>query len=260
MAEIDGYSDVTELPGQRVSRQQIFRQIQRYVWAAELCRDLDTLDCACGSAPGMGILARSARSVKGADIDADIIDVARRHYRDRYELVASDAARLPFPDRSFGAMLLFEAIYYIRDVDDFFNEAKRVLAPGGKLLIATANKDLFDFTPSAFSCAYYNPPELLKLTARHGFETCFYGGDSIVSSGVLRRIARPVKAFASKYGLVPVSMRAKEPLRALLFGPLIEMKPELTGDEAPFVAPIPIPADSPDRTHQVLYCVATKQE
>jgi len=38
-------------------------------------------------------------------------------------------------------IILFEAIYYIPDAEKFVEECARVLRLGGKVLIATANKD-----------------------------------------------------------------------------------------------------------------------
>ena len=58
----------------------------------------------------------------------------------------------------------------VLDAEKFVNECKRVLRHGGKVLVATANKDLYDFNPSPHSCKYYGVMELNELFARHGFE------------------------------------------------------------------------------------------
>jgi len=86
---------------------------------------------------------------------------------------------MPFGDKSEDMIILFEAIYYIPDAKKFVEEYARVLRPGGKVLIATANKDLYDFNPSPHSYIYYGVVELNDLFARHGFETEFFGDTPI---------------------------------------------------------------------------------
>ena len=56
-----------------------------------------------------------------------------------------DAQDMPFEDKSKDVIIMFEAIYYIPDAERFVRECERVLPSGGKVLIATANKDLYDF-------------------------------------------------------------------------------------------------------------------
>jgi ubiquinone/menaquinone biosynthesis C-methylase UbiE len=53
----------------------------------------------------------------------------------------SDAAKLPYGDGAFDALLAVEAISHFRRVDDFLSEAARVLRPGGVLLISDANNE-----------------------------------------------------------------------------------------------------------------------
>jgi len=61
---------------------------------------------------------------------------------------------MPFEDKSKDVIILFEAIYHIPDADRFVKECVRVLWPGGKVLVGTANKDLYDFNPSPYSYKY----------------------------------------------------------------------------------------------------------
>ena len=72
-------------------------------------------------------------------------------------------------------IILFEAIYYIPDATRFVQECRRVLRPGGRVLVATANKDLWDFSPSPLSHSYYGAAELVALFAAAGFRAEVYG-------------------------------------------------------------------------------------
>lgn len=51
----------------------------------------------------------------------------------------SDAEQLPFPDASFDTVVGAEMIYYLEHPDVFIGEASRVLRPGGRLLLSSAN-------------------------------------------------------------------------------------------------------------------------
>ena len=42
-----------------------------------------------------------------------------------------EAERLPFPDRSTGALVMVNVLHHVGDVDAFLHEATRVLVPGG---------------------------------------------------------------------------------------------------------------------------------
>lgn len=118
---------------------------------------------ACGTGPGLGYLAAIAKSLRAGDISPEILAIARRHYGNRIALDVVDALNLPYSDKSLDVIIIFEAIYYLDDVSHFNQECRRVLREGGYVLVATANKDLFDFQPSPFSRAYYGVKELTAL-------------------------------------------------------------------------------------------------
>lgn len=56
------------------------------------------------------------------------------------KFVCGDATALPFPDKFFDALTMFDVLEHIPDDKKAINEAKRVLKPGGFLLISTPNE------------------------------------------------------------------------------------------------------------------------
>lgn len=253
----EDFVSLTEVSGDDVSSEQIERLARRYYWAGEYCRGRDVLEVACGSGQGVGYLASLSRSVTAGDYSAALLAIARRHYASRIRFHQFDAQELPFPERSFDVVIIFEALYYIPHPERFFAEAKRVLRPGGVLLIATANKDLFDFNPSPRSVTYFGVVEFERELARHGFSCRCWGDTPLERVSLVQRILRPVKAFAVRFHLIPSSMAGKKLLKRLVFGRLQKMPAEITDATAPRVPPTPLPAGVPDRSHKVLFCAAT---
>jgi SAM-dependent methyltransferase len=121
----------------------IFRPLaQATLDAVALRPDERVLDAACGT----GIVARealarlaSAGNVTGFDLNAGMIDVARR-------LTAGDAKRcrwhvadvtaLPFDDGSFSLVLCQQGFQFFPDEDAALRELHRVLAPGGRIVMS----------------------------------------------------------------------------------------------------------------------------
>lgn len=231
---------------------------QRYIWAGSIGAGHDVLEMACGTGPGLGHLQAVSKRFAAGDIDESVLDHARRHYGNRVDLRRFDASSTPFPDASFDVVILFEAIYYIPDVEALLREVRRLLRPGGRFLLATANKDLFDFNPSPYSQRYYNPPELKDLLARHCFDAEFYAGSPVGADGPRQQLVRGVKKLAVALRLIPNSMNGKRLLKRLVFGKLVPMPLELAVNDATYQAPVPIPPDQPDTRHQVIYCIATR--
>jgi SAM-dependent methyltransferase len=252
------FISVTERGGEMVSRAQLDRFHQRYIWAGRIGAGKDVLEMACGTGPGLGHLQAVSRRFSAGDIAPAVLEHARQHYRQRIDLYEFDAAHTPFADQSFDVVILFEAIYYVPDPEALLREVRRLLRPGGQFLVATANKDLFDFNPSPFSHRYFNPPELYNLLARHSFDASFFAGSPVPEDGLRQKLMRGLKKVGVGLHLIPSSMNGKRLIKRLVFGKLVPMPVELSIDDANYEEPVPISRDQPDTRHQVLYCIATR--
>lgn len=250
------FLSVTELSGDDVTQEQVERLCHRYYWAGEYCRDKDVLEAACGTGQGAGYLSDLAGSYRAGDYSEEILKIARSHYGERIAFKQFDAQEMPFIDSSLDVIILFEALYYIPSGERFVAECKRVLRLGGKVLIATANKDLFDFNPSPHSFVYYGVKELTQLFAENGFSTNFFGYVPVDSLSVKQKILRPIKKFVVNSGLMPKTMAGKKLLKRLVFGSLIPMPAEICADMVNYASPTGLVAGKPDQLHKVIYCVA----
>jgi SAM-dependent methyltransferase len=252
------FSDVTEITGSPISTEAFERLVNRYHWAAGYCRDRDVVEAGCGVGPGLGLLAATARTLEAGDYSPPILALAQRHYGQRIPLSRFNAEALPFGDGSKDVIILFEALYYLEQPRKFIAECVRVLRPGGKVLISTANKDLWDFHRSPHVNDYYGVLELRALFELAGFACEFFGVQRADRSPWRQRVLRPVKRAAVLLGLMPQTMNGKRWLKRIVFGREIPMPAELAGQDASYVAPERISGAEADRHHKIIYCAATR--
>lgn len=254
------FSEVTELAGSQITAEQLERMYHRYEWAAGFCGNKDVVEVACGSGSGLGILSRASNSIEAGDYSDRILALARAHYGTRVSLMQMDAQSLPLRDASKDVIILLEAIYYLPDAARFARECRRVLRPGGCVLVATANKDLWDFNPSPFSHRYYGARELTDLFGQCGFRADIYGYMPVSTVSWRQRLLRPAKRLAVRMGVMPRSLRGKRFLKRFVFGRLVTMPAELSIRSEDIVPPQAVSGNEADRLHKVLYCRATLME
>ena len=213
------YSTVTETWGLGASPEQLAMQYFRYRMAAEAAQGGAVLEIGCGSGMGLPYLSAHARMVVGGDYTMGLLQEARRHVAGA-NLVRMDAQHLPFRDHVFDAVLMLEMIYYVADQQAAFTESRRVLKPGGRLMVCLPNRDRPDFNPSPFSTRYPGLGEIAELFTRSGFEVRVYGNFSVEEESLRGRILRPIRHLAVSRNLIPGSMRAKSMLKRMLYGKL----------------------------------------
>ena len=250
------FTTVTEAPGDALRHEALEMLWTRYAFAAEYCRDRHVLEVACGAGQGLGLLARTAARVVGGDCTERLLGFAKQHYGSRIPLVRLDGQQLPFHDATFDVVLLYEAVYYLPEPALFLEECRRVLRPGGRVLLCTANKGLADFNPSPFHRRYFSGAELIDLFRRHRFDPVLLGAFPVAQETTRNRIVSLIKRTAVALHLVPKTMRGKALLKRLFFGPLEAAPAELSGEwrnHRPQVVPSGTGADR----YRVLFVDAT---
>lgn len=81
----------------------------------------------------------------GVDISAAWVDAQNRAAAERgsdTKWVVGDATALPFPDRTFAAVVAFDVLEHVEDLERAVNELFRVLRPGGHLLVHMPVQDI----------------------------------------------------------------------------------------------------------------------
>ncbi len=218
----------------------------------------DVLEVACGTGQGLGYLMSLAKSVTAGDYSQSIAAIAQSHYGDRIVIDQFDAQQMPYPDASFDCVIIFEALYYIRHTARFIDECARVLRSSGMLLVATANKDLFDFNPSPHSFTYQGVVEMGHVFSTAGFDCEFFGYQDVDRLSLRQRLLRPVKKIVVNSGLMPQTMVGKKLLKRIVFGGLVNMPAEIDANTRTYAPPASLPAGVPDTRHKVIYCAARK--
>lgn len=95
------------------------------------------LELGVGTALVGGALARRGRDVYGVDVSAGMLGYARDRLPGR--VGRADACRLPFKDASFTGCYAIWMLHLAPDVPTALAETRRVLRPGGRLVVVPAN-------------------------------------------------------------------------------------------------------------------------
>lgn len=251
------YSTITETPGIGASREQLAMLYSRYRFAAEWCAGRDVLEVACGAGQGLGYLARRAKRVVGGDVDQANLTCAAARYSGRPQITVQqfDAHQFPFPDASFDTAICFEAIYYFARPDIFLRECRRILRPHGVLIICSVNCKWSDFNPSPFHTRYFSAAELESLMRAAGFRPELFLAFPVQLRSWRSRILSRIKRAAVVLHLIPKTMRGKEWLKRVVFGPLTPLPAEVADEMAPYVQPVAVATDGPHERYKVMYAV-----
>jgi ubiquinone/menaquinone biosynthesis C-methylase UbiE len=113
----------------------------RYLLSAEIVSNKVVLDIACGTGYGSDILASMALRVIGVDIAEEAISFAKSRYqKSNLEFLLGSCADIPVEDSSVDVVISFETIEHHDEHQNMMKEIKRVLKPGGFLVISTPDK------------------------------------------------------------------------------------------------------------------------
>ncbi|WP_144122670.1 class I SAM-dependent methyltransferase [Catellatospora sichuanensis] len=96
------------------------------------------LDAGCGSGPLSAALRAKGAVVTGFDVSAAMVDLARQRLGEDADLHVADLSEpLPFADAEFDDVVASLVLHYLQDWSGPLAELRRVLKPGGRLIIST---------------------------------------------------------------------------------------------------------------------------
>lgn len=116
--------------------------LHRYAIAMELAKGKKVLDIACGEGYGSNLMATVAENVTGMDIDKATIEKAKQKYKkDNIIFLDADAENIPVTSHTYDMVVSFETLEHVKNLSQMIRECKRVLRPGGLLIISTPDKN-----------------------------------------------------------------------------------------------------------------------
>lgn len=132
-------------------------------------------------AAGTGIVTRALDralppkvAIVATDLNQAMLDLAKTQLRSaRIQWQQADALALPFKDAEFDAVVCQFGVMFFPDKRKAFQEARRVLKPGGRFLFNVwdsleANEVSLVVTDAVAACFPENPPQFLRR-APHGY-------------------------------------------------------------------------------------------
>ncbi len=139
-----GYAEKLDKLQIRIRAHKEFANFDVSTWIDEFCGRAarqNILDLACGSGNHLRMYARHAGAhgrVVGIDIETALVEDARKAHADLPEVdvrIGSMNDPLPFPDGAFDLCISSFAIYYAANPRATLEEIRRVLSPGGQMVL-----------------------------------------------------------------------------------------------------------------------------
>lgn len=173
----------------------------RYLLARELVAGKTVLDIACGEGYGSALLAETAAKVTGVDISDEAVRHAAKAYtRPNLHFLPGSCAAIPLDDGSVDAVVSFETIEHHDQHAGMMAEVRRVLRPGGLLIISSPDRLEYSVLPN--NSNEYHVKELFRhefesLLSAHFRHWAMLGQRVLFGSGLfLEGGASPVATYA----------------------------------------------------------------
>jgi SAM-dependent methyltransferase len=139
---------------------------------ADRCTGAVVLEAGCGEGYGADLLAGGAAAVLALDYDAPTTAHVARRYPG-IGVARANLVALPVRDGGCDAVVSLQVIEHLWEQERFLRECRRVLRPGGELLVSTPNRITFspgrDTPLNPFHTRELSAPELAGLVAGAGF-------------------------------------------------------------------------------------------
>ena len=186
-----------------------YEHLHRYALALEFVQGKSVLDIASGEGYGSAYLSKVANSVIGVDIDRECVNFSRNKYGDiaNLEFLVGSCDAIPLSSESLDIVTSFETLEHHDKHDEMMREIKRVLKPGGVLVISAPNRLTYSENPQSASANPNNqfhvkePYEyqFVSLLSRYFKNVKLYGQRLAIGSFVFPLLPNNLPSTISSY-------------------------------------------------------------
>jgi ubiquinone/menaquinone biosynthesis C-methylase UbiE len=190
----------------------MIEHLHRYAIAMEKCKGKVVLDIASGEGYGSNLLATVASKVTGVDIDNETVRAANEKYapnRNNLEFLQGSADKIPCSPGIFDVVVSFETIEHHDKHQEMMSEIKRVLKPGGLLIISSPDKLFYSEKPGTknpFHVKELYKDEFRSLLTSHFKNVGLYRQKAFFSSVITpdegNKVTKEVQFYHGNYSAI----------------------------------------------------------
>lgn len=156
-----------------VENYTMIEHLHRYSMLMDLAKDKVVLDIASGEGYGSNLLSNVATFTYGVDIDEESIKHANTKYQKKNLIYKQGSAdQIPLENASVDLVVSFETLEHHDKHEEMLFEIKRILKPGGVLVMSTPEKVIPENNP--FHVKELTNKEFQDLIARHFKNHSYY--------------------------------------------------------------------------------------
>lgn len=165
----------------------VIEHLHRYAITLPFIRNKKILDIACGEGYGTNLMAEYARSAIGVDISRETIEhAATKYLKSNLSYFEGSAIDIPLKNSSIDVVVSFETLEHHPHHEEMMLEVKRILTPGGVLIISTPERDNYKKIDkdNPFHVKELNFGEFKSLIKKH-FAFYTFLGQNYVNGSVM---------------------------------------------------------------------------
>ena len=183
------------------------------------------LDIGCGAGPLAEQLTSRGATVSGFDTSQGMVELARQRLGGGSDIkVATLGEQLPYEDDSFDDAIASLVVHYLTVWSYALEEVRRVLKPGGRLIMSVNHpilypfnhrgKDYFQLTQYTDEVTFKGKPAELTYWHRPLHDTM----TALISAGfAIERVWEPPYAKDAPEDVIPEALRERDAFLSFLF-------------------------------------------